>query len=286
MTVFISYNHKDSEFADRLTLELIRHNIKVWKDSMRIGIGDSLIQKIQEGLEVASYFCVILSHNSIQSEWVKREMTAGLLREIEERRVRILPIVIDDCRIPLLLRDKLYADFREDFDTGFKKLLAVLTPHYGVQTGGQISEQDRYFIHFIGGTRLENGRLICEIDIVSVDLEERFSILTQLHFEGVQGVSYSSLNLTNDNEVTELIFRVCKEEFEARPGRVMLTPNQNNVSHFSIYDTDRNLLFQATCSIKVLGVFLRGATIFNVGALFSQVYNVQFPDEGSKAAPS
>lgn len=102
MTVFISYNHMDTEFADRLALELVRHDIKVWKDSSQIGVGDSLIQKIQEGLEGATYLCVILSRNSIQSEWVKREITAGLLREIEERKVRILPIVIDDCRIPLL----------------------------------------------------------------------------------------------------------------------------------------------------------------------------------------
>jgi len=159
---------------------LIRHNIKVWKDSWRIGIGDSLIQKIQEGLEGASYLCVVFSRNSVESEWVKREITAGLLREIEERKVRILPIVIDDCRIPLLLRDKLYADFREDFDTGFKKLLAVLTPHYGVQASGAISEGDKYFIHFTGGTSLVKDQLICEVDIVSYDLEEPYSVLTQL----------------------------------------------------------------------------------------------------------
>ncbi len=31
MSVFISYNHRDKEFADRLALELVRRDIKVWK---------------------------------------------------------------------------------------------------------------------------------------------------------------------------------------------------------------------------------------------------------------
>jgi hypothetical protein len=85
MTVFISYNHKDNEIAERLALELVRHNIKLWKDSWRIGVGDSLIQKIRDGLEGAQFFCVIFSKNSLESEWVKREITAALLREIENR---------------------------------------------------------------------------------------------------------------------------------------------------------------------------------------------------------
>lgn len=81
MSIFISYNHKDSEFAERLALELTSRDIKVWKDSWRIGVGDSLIEKVQDGLEGARFFCVVFSKNSLASEWVKREITAGLLRE-------------------------------------------------------------------------------------------------------------------------------------------------------------------------------------------------------------
>jgi hypothetical protein len=108
MSVFIIYNHKDSEFVEKLSRSLISHNVKVWKDEWQISVGDSFITKIQDGLEGASYICVVFSNNSLQSEWVKREINAGLLKEIEDKKITILPVVIDDCKIPLLLRDKLY----------------------------------------------------------------------------------------------------------------------------------------------------------------------------------
>src|SRR3989304_6427488 len=116
MSVFITYNHNDEQFAEKLAMELVRRDIKVWKDSWRIGVGDSLIQKVQQGLEGAEVFCVIFSRNSLKSEWVKRELTAALMREIEDRKGMILPVVIDASKLPLLVRDKFYADFRGDFD--------------------------------------------------------------------------------------------------------------------------------------------------------------------------
>ncbi len=117
---------------------------------------------------------MVFSLHSIQSVWVKREITAGLLREIEECKVRILPLVIDDCKLPLLLRDKVYADFRHDFEAGLQKLVAVLAPHYGVQAGGVISKDDHYFVHFSGSTESVDRRIICKFDIVSFDLEEPY----------------------------------------------------------------------------------------------------------------
>jgi hypothetical protein len=45
--------------------------------------------------------------------------------EISTRRIRVLPIVIDDCEIPAFLRNKLYADFRDParFDEGVDSIL-------------------------------------------------------------------------------------------------------------------------------------------------------------------
>lgn len=35
----------------------------------------------------------------------------------------VLPVLVENCDIPIFLRDKLYADFRSDFDVGVKKIL-------------------------------------------------------------------------------------------------------------------------------------------------------------------
>ena len=189
MSVFISYNHQDSEFVDKLAMSLISHNVKVWKDEWQISVGDSIINKIQDGLEGASYICVVFSNNSIRSEWVKREINAGLLKEIEDKKITILPVVIDDCKIPLLLRDKLYADFRGNFDTGLKKLLAVLKKKYNIDNSGRITDGLDYYIDYLIEQGTLNNRFFMSIDVISFDREEDFSILTKMEFSGNEFVT-------------------------------------------------------------------------------------------------
>ena len=89
-------------------------------DRWELGLGDSLTQRIQDALTASSAILVVLSKNSVSSEWCKRELTAGLVRELEERKTIVMPCVIDDCEIPLFLRDKLYADFRSNPDEAFR----------------------------------------------------------------------------------------------------------------------------------------------------------------------
>jgi hypothetical protein len=126
MTVFISYSHRDKEFVDRLALELVRARAPIWLDRWELKVGDSLLQRVQRAIDQSAALVVVLSRSSVESEWCKKELTAGLMKELEEKEVVVLPVVIDDCPVPLFLRDKLYADFRGNFDEGKKQLLAAL----------------------------------------------------------------------------------------------------------------------------------------------------------------
>ncbi|HUW94621.1 MAG TPA: toll/interleukin-1 receptor domain-containing protein [Anaerolineae bacterium] len=277
MSVFITYNHKDKEFAERLALELVRRDIKVWKDSWRIGVGDSLVQKIQQGLEDVRFFCVIFSRNSLQSEWVKRELTAALLREIEDRKAMILPVVIDDSKLPLFVRDKFYADFRGDFDDALAELLAVLLPHYRTEHLGRVAPEDHYYFDYSGVTQLVDGKPLCEIDIVSHDREETYSILTQIRFEGTEDATLEALRLESTSQVTDLIFSSCIAEFSQRPARVRVSPGKKTATDFSLHAPDGTLLFNALLTVKIVGDMHKGAVVLNVGAMFSQI-------ESAKAA--
>jgi hypothetical protein len=271
MSVFISYNHEDREFADRLALELVRHDIKVWKDSWRVGVGDSLIQKVQDGLEGARFFCIIFSKNSLNSEWVRREITAALLREIEDRKVMILPILIDDVKLPLLIRDKLYADFRDDFQSGLSKLLAVLSPYYRTQSLGRASPHDKYYIDFAYNTEIVDNRPVCEIDVISFDLEEPYSIFTNIRFEGTEDTTLRRLGVPSVSGITDIIFDACIEEFSKSPGRVALSPGTKFEAQFTLHDENGLVLFNAFTTVKILGNMHKGAVVFNLGALFSQI---------------
>ena len=271
MTVFISYNHKDRDFADRLALELVRRDIKVWKDSWRIGVGDSLIQKVQDGLEGARFFCIVFSKNSGHSEWVKREITAALLREIEDRKVMILPILLDDIKLPIFIRDKLYADFRHDFREGVDRLLTALVPYYRSQSLGRASPGDHYYLDYSYVTKIVDTRPVCEIDIVSFDLEETYSILTQIRFEGTGDVTLEKLGVQSVPEISDIIFSACLDEFSKNPARITLSPGNPSTAHFTLHHEDGSLIFDAYLTVKILGEMHRGTVVFNVGALFSQV---------------
>ena len=123
MPIFISYSHENKEFVDKLAMQLVHRNVNVWVDRWELNIGDSVIEKVQEAVDGASALLVILSSASVESEWCKQELSAGLLRELEEKRVVVMPVLLEDCDIPIFARGKLYADFRSDFDIGLTTII-------------------------------------------------------------------------------------------------------------------------------------------------------------------
>jgi hypothetical protein len=102
--------------------------VRVWFDQWEIKVGDSIVQKANDGLSSHSYLGVILSPDAVRSPWVKSELGAGLIRELHTRRVVVLPILYRECHIPPLLQHKHYADFRETYPRGLKEILGKLKP--------------------------------------------------------------------------------------------------------------------------------------------------------------
>jgi len=123
MPIFISYSHKDKSFVDKLAIQLVRRNVNVWLDRWELSVGDSLVDRVQEAVDGASALLVILSQASTASEWCKKELSAGLLRELEEKRVVVMPVMLEDCDVPVFARGKMFADFRTDFDVGLRAVV-------------------------------------------------------------------------------------------------------------------------------------------------------------------
>lgn len=142
MPIFISYSHKDKEFVDKLAAHLIKNKARVWIDKWELNLGDSIISKVQDAIQEASALLVILSKNSTQSEWCKKELNTGLIRELDEKRVVVLPVLLEDCDLPVFLRDKLYADFRENFDSGLNTILEGIAKHITADVRGRVENSD------------------------------------------------------------------------------------------------------------------------------------------------
>jgi hypothetical protein len=124
--VFISYSSRDTKFVNWLITRLKQEGLTVWVDVQQVAVGDSIVARVNEGLESASYFIPVLSKSSVQSAWVQQEMDYAIIREKTQTPLSILPVVIDDCNLPPLLVGRKFADCRTDRNQGLIELLAVL----------------------------------------------------------------------------------------------------------------------------------------------------------------
>lgn len=127
--IFLSHNSEDKPFVRNLKELLQEKGVqKVWVDEAEILIGDSLINKIQEGINQTEYFGIVLSKNSIQSPWVQKELEQAMMMEITRRNVKVLPLLLEQCELPGFLQGKLYADFttQDVYEKSIDKLLRRL----------------------------------------------------------------------------------------------------------------------------------------------------------------
>ncbi len=128
-SVFISYSHEDSGIVDRLIIDLKNINYEVWIDKKMIKCGNSISEDIEQAISFCKNFCVILSQNSIKSQWVEKECKFALKTRNKfygNNYPRILPILLNEIEMPILLRDILYADFTWDYNKGFEQLLDAM----------------------------------------------------------------------------------------------------------------------------------------------------------------
>jgi hypothetical protein len=127
-SIFLSHSSRDKFFVRKLAERLKSVGIRVWLDEAEINIGDSLTEKIGHAITEMDFVGVVLSNNSVNSEWVQRELQIAIQRELATKRVVVLPLLLDPVEIPHFLKDKLYADFTtpERFEETFPKLLKAL----------------------------------------------------------------------------------------------------------------------------------------------------------------
>lgn len=123
----MSHSHDDkARFVDGLVRRLNAEALSVWYDSWALKPGDSLTERIfNEGLARSDVVIVVLSVNSVESDWVRKELNIATVREIRGQ-CKIIPVVLDDTTVPTSLLDTLYvriADTRS-YDHEFSQILA------------------------------------------------------------------------------------------------------------------------------------------------------------------
>jgi hypothetical protein len=126
VVAFLSHSSQDKAFIRQLATDLSADGIGVWLDEQRIKVGESIPERISQGLAESDYFLLAVSRKSVESEWVKKELNGALVNEVQRRAVHILPLKLDDTAMPAPIADKKYADFSNSYKSGLKDLIAAM----------------------------------------------------------------------------------------------------------------------------------------------------------------
>jgi hypothetical protein len=187
MSIVISYAHEDSDFVDNLAGNLFKNRVHVWLDRWELKVGDSILRKIESAIRDADALLVVLSKASVESEWCKKELTAGLVRELEAKSVFVLPIVVDDCDIPLFLKDKLHADFRKDKDKALKDILEA-TARFTSDTlyrGTTPKMNTDYGLY----CSVSSDAVEINLTLLDMPVDQPYSVITEISVKGNQAVA-------------------------------------------------------------------------------------------------
>ncbi len=120
--IFISYSRKDIDFARKLAGDLESAGYDVWWDISDLQGGDDWVRTIPDAIATSQYVIVVLTPNSIESEWVRKEYTQAL-----SLRKKIIPIMLAPCSIPFSLNTINFVNFTTgEYADNFKNLLSPL----------------------------------------------------------------------------------------------------------------------------------------------------------------
>lgn len=126
--VFLCHSSADSTIVRELAIALLTNGVKVWIDEAEIHVGETLMEKIEAGIVGSKYLVVVLSNNSINSPWCAKELDIAIGHQIAQKGITVLPVLIEECEVPVFLREKRFADFRNpaDFDKAVTELCAAI----------------------------------------------------------------------------------------------------------------------------------------------------------------
>ncbi|MGO8673874.1 MAG: SUMF1/EgtB/PvdO family nonheme iron enzyme [Capsulimonadaceae bacterium] len=126
-TIFISYSHWDDPFVTRLICDLNQAGHSVWVDRSDIKGGDDWVRAIAEGIVHSRAFILVATTRSLESEWVRDEVTLAKRRK---RRIisALVEDVVDDLDFLLLGRFQGIKFFDADYAQALSRLLTALPP--------------------------------------------------------------------------------------------------------------------------------------------------------------
>jgi len=133
--VFMSYSRKDEDTMKRIVEFLRSQDIKVWVDNEKLVPGTPIWEvEIEKAIKNAKAIVVLMSPDSKNSEWVRREI--GYSQRCETRTFPLLIRGDEDSSVTIRLINTQYIDLRQREKVGLRSL-SVALKEYLKEFGGK-----------------------------------------------------------------------------------------------------------------------------------------------------
>lgn len=114
---FLSHSSKDKYMVDDIFNELQRCEVCAWYDKYEIEPGDSITDKINEGLDESDIGIICISKNFLDSPtgWTKGELNFFVQRRMKQpyKTFIIVNFDVPHDELPPLVQDYRYIDYRD-----------------------------------------------------------------------------------------------------------------------------------------------------------------------------
>ena len=102
--LFISHSSKDDNFVRELRAALADHGQAGWIDSRELRGGDPLWSEIEQAIEAASAYAVVVSTDALQSKWVGKELryALGLRDKRGKENFPVIPLSLNGTKLGVL----------------------------------------------------------------------------------------------------------------------------------------------------------------------------------------
>lgn len=146
---FISYSWRDKDFATQLHDDLREVGVRCWLDAKDISPGAVIADEIDKAIQAHDKVLLVLSKDSIRSDWVKHEIRNTLKLEAARRKTVLFPLRLDDAVFTTSnekeidsVKQKLIVDFtnwkeKAEYRRAFKSLVQSIAIIAAVESGGQ-----------------------------------------------------------------------------------------------------------------------------------------------------
>lgn len=140
--VYLAHATEDKAQVRPIAEYLMAHGVEVWFDEWEIEPGDSLREKMEQGLGEMTHFVVVLTETSITKPWVAKEIDVGMVRQVGGES-RFVPLVVDvnPARLSPFIQAMLFLTLDPSNENELKALVGRL---HGVSRKPSLGAKPRY----------------------------------------------------------------------------------------------------------------------------------------------